>query len=160
MAPVTTPWYAVRYTYAIVISLFLVALFFQVYLAGRTVLGADADSGHAGLGWMLAHMVALLPFLLAFFVKGGKKIWVTNIVWAVMIFILPVLAGMVYVEPGSGETASDADRAAAAFHPLMAVLVIMLTTFLSWQSIMLAAEGRIAPATSAAPQARQRGPRA
>lgn len=150
MAKVTTPWFVMRSVYFALITLFLAALLVQVYFAGRVVFGAEGaaqgESTHAGFGWMLAHAIAALPFIIAFFTKGGKSVWITNIAWAVVVFALPMLAGIMHPDSGvSSETAS----AIAALHPPVAVLVIGMTAYLALRAWQLVAEGRVSARSDA-----------
>jgi hypothetical protein len=148
MAQVSTPWYAVRVTYLALIALFLAAVLLQAYFAGRFIFGVAADNDlHASLGWPLSHGLAQLILLVSFFTRGGQRVWVTSIVWAVLVTVLPILA--VLDEEGA--------NAAEALHPLVAMVVLLLTAFLTWRAWALVAEGRASggPANTASERGTQ-----
>lgn len=134
MRPVTTAWYSVRVAYLALIMLFLAGVLFQAYSAGRYIFGVTADNAlHAELGWPLAHGFSLLVFLASLFVRGGRRVWVTSIVWFLMTAMLPILA--VWNEEGMSPI--------EALHPLLAMVVLLLGALLAWQAWRLVAAGRV-----------------
>lgn len=109
-------WYA----YAVLVWLYLVALVYQIFLAGMGLsgLGSGSMSAHIEFGWLL-HLPILLILVAALLARVGRPtIW-----WVVAFFvsgaIQPILATM------------DDMPAIAALHPVNAVILTLLTVKLA-----------------------------
>lgn len=75
---------------------------------------------HAGLGWSLAHLVAPIVLILGLFARLGRQLIIVSVVDLVLLGILPILAAM-----------RQDNGLAAAFHPVVAVAVLILTFYLA-----------------------------
>ncbi|HLF16389.1 MAG TPA: hypothetical protein VI796_03025 [Candidatus Thermoplasmatota archaeon] len=138
---------SLRYGYLTLILLFLLGIFAQAFFAGRIIFGIDTaaadESMHASLGWPLAHMVAPAIFLLAFFVGGGRNFVVTSTAWGVIAFLMPIVATLDEDGPNDWE----------ALHPVMAMVLLTLTLWLSYRAWTMVAEMRGHALKSATPRA-------
>jgi hypothetical protein len=106
---------AARYFYAAMALAFVVALLLQVYFIGLGLFASSAYKDlHAQFGWIL-HEVPPFLLLAAALAQAGRTRLLQAAALAVTIFFVPILAAV----------RADAPLT-AAFHPVAAVLAILL----------------------------------
>lgn len=140
MAAAATARRIARYVYLALILLFLAGVLVQAMLAGRFLFAGASPTPHIELGWPLAHMLAPITLLLSFFLGGGRRFWITSLVWGVLAVVQPILAGMAH--EGSTEL--------AALHVPNALILFVLSLWLAWRAWEMA---MAKPAPAPAPKA-------
>lgn len=145
------------WVYRIVITLFVVAVIVEVFLAGLAIFSAmpgddesvahetfeDKFEAHAGLGWALggASVLLLIAILIAW--TGPRSISATI-----------ALVVLTYVQSALGGAGEDAS-VAGAFHAVNALFILGLSSFLTlraWRGNLLTSpSGRRAPPPPARP---------
>ena len=109
-----------RYVYAALALAFVAALLLQVYFIGLGLFdSSEYKDLHATFGWIL-HEVPPFILLAAAFAGAGRTRLVQTAALAVIIFFVPILAAL----------RADAPLT-AAFHPVSAVLAILLATLVA-----------------------------
>lgn len=105
-----------RYLYLALVWLFLAGIVAQVFLAGLGLFGAARDFGpHVELGWTLV-LAPLVLVIVAALARVGWRMFLSNVVLLVLVFIQPELPGLATNAP-----------IAAALHPVNALLIFWLT---------------------------------
>ena len=104
-----------RYVFIAIVWIYVAAILFQVFLAGIGLFGAAKDfEPHAGLGWIL-HLVPVLLLIVAAVARvGSSLLWWTAALLVVQ-FVQPILA-----------TLRNDAPVAAAFHPVLALVIFWL----------------------------------
>ena len=104
-----------RYVFVAFVWIYVAAILFQVFLAGIGLFGAAKDfEPHAGLGWIL-HLVPILLLIVAAVARvGSSLLWWTAALLVVQ-FVQPILA-----------TLRNDAPVAAAFHPVLALVIFWL----------------------------------
>ena len=104
-----------RYVFIAIVWIYVAAILFQVFLAGIGLFGAAKDfEPHAGLGWIL-HLVPVLLLIIAAVARvGSSLLWWTAALLVVQ-FVQPILA-----------TLRNDAPVAAAFHPVLALVIFWL----------------------------------
>ena len=104
-----------RYVFVAFVWIYVAAILFQVFLAGIGLFGAAKDfEPHAGLGWIL-HLVPVLLLIVAAVARvGSSLLWWTAALLVVQ-FVQPILA-----------TLRNDAPVAAAFHPVLALVIFWL----------------------------------
>jgi hypothetical protein len=104
-----------RYVYTALAWAFVTAILLQVYFIGLGLFSSsDYKEIHATFGWLL-HLVPPFILLAAALARAGRTWILLTAALAVLIFFVPILAAL----------RADAPMA-AAFHPLGAVLALVL----------------------------------
>lgn len=124
-----------RYVYLVLILLFVAGVLVQAMLAGRFLFAGADTTPHVELGWPLAHMLAPLALLLSFFLGGGRRFWITSIVWGILALVQPILA--VLDEDGPSQL--------EALHVPNALVLFALSLWLSWQAWTMAMAPKAPP---------------
>ena len=107
---------------AIVSAIFAALLVVQVFLAGLGVFGAGGFGMHRDFGYLLSLFI-LLELLLAVVGRAGKAIIGLVFITLVQIILQSVFVAVRVEQP-----------AIAALHPVNGVLMLFLTTVISWRA--------------------------
>lgn len=104
-----------RYVFLAMVWIYLAGILFQVFLAGIGLFGTAKDfEPHVGLGWIL-HLVPVLLLIVAAVARvGARLLWWTTALLVVQ-FVQPILATLRNDQP-----------VAAAFHPVLALVIFWL----------------------------------
>jgi hypothetical protein len=118
-----------RYVFLAMVWIYVAAILFQVFLAGIGLFGAAKDfEPHAGLGWIL-HLVPVLLLIVAAVARvGSSLLWWTAALLVVQ-FVQPILA-----------TLRNDAPVAAAFHPVLAVVIFWLALTIGLEAWRLVRE--------------------
>jgi Zn-dependent protease with chaperone function len=116
-----------RYVFLAMVWIYVAGILFQVFLAGIGLFGAAKDfEPHAGLGWIL-HLVPVLLLIAAAVARvGSRLLWWTATLLVVQ-FVQPILATLRNDQP-----------VAAAFHPVLALVIFWLAVTIgvkAWQLV-------------------------
>ena len=104
-----------RYVFIAIVWIYVAAILFQVFLAGIGLFGAAKDfEPHAGLGWIL-HLVPVLLLIVAAVARVGSSLLRWTAALLVVQFVQPILA-----------TLRNDAPVAAAFHPVLALVIFWL----------------------------------
>jgi len=104
-----------RYVFVAFVWIYVAAILFQVFLAGIGLFGAAKDfEPHAGLGWIL-HLVPVLLLIVAAVARVGSSLLRWTAALLVVQFVQPILA-----------TLRNDAPVAAAFHPVLALVIFWL----------------------------------
>ena len=104
-----------RYVFVAFVWIYVAAILFQVFLAGIGLFGAAKDfEPHAGLGWIL-HLVPVLLLIVAAVARVGSSLLRLTAALLVVQFVQPILA-----------TLRNDAPVAAAFHPVLALVIFWL----------------------------------
>jgi hypothetical protein len=124
------PSRGMRIAFAIIAWLFVVAVLYQVFLAGvgLFVSGVDQFTAHRGFGWML-HGAPLLVLLLGWASHPGRMTMLLIGALFILVAFQPFLPSMRVDAPW-----------AAALHPVNAVLIFWLGITIALRATALARE--------------------
>ncbi len=112
-----------RLAYFVLAWAFLAGLTIQVFLIGLYLFADPSQlSTHESLGWIL-HLAPLLVLLASVLARAGRANWLWALALAVAVFVVPILATLKASLP-----------AAAALHPVAAMIAFALATVVAWNS--------------------------
>jgi hypothetical protein len=126
--------------------LYVIAVVLQVYFAGEGIFGArDQDQTienaktldlHRDFGWFITEPIALLLLIVALLA------WLPNTRVRILSIVTPFVLWVQLILPSGG-------RWVAAFHPLNAILILVLLAYLTWALWTHRSTTRERPATAA-----------
>jgi putative tricarboxylic transport membrane protein len=112
-----------RYLFLALVWAYLAGILVQVFLIGIALFGAAHDfEPHINLGWIL-HLVPILLLIVGAVARVGSRLLWWTLALAVVQFIQPILATLRTDQP-----------VAAAFHPVLAVIIFWMGVTIGLQA--------------------------